>query len=357
MDGGDNADMTVNNRSEEKNTQDKSMLVNNSDEKSGIKIEKRALLIITVIFVIVLVAVITAFYTLNKNHQNQNKNFTFANMEDCMQFYMNRNFGEQEASDKCHELEILDKGRDNMDSGNYHQQESYQRPTTYERPSPKMMNIGINIDKYNPSTGMAGDIKFVKFDTKAGGLDAIFNEYGRPAPENNGMGAGRLNPQPTFVVAPGTKIHSLISGVVFDVPYIEHSKDYSVMVQADSSDGNAVTFETEHIKGVTVKKGDKVTAGQVLGVASDYDAPNLNGMSLIELGVLIPGNPPKHACTFDYLDDSVKQDIFAKLRQLESDWEAFMGDTSIFNEAQQSSTPGCLTNKFIYDNAPYVRDN
>lgn len=99
MDGGDNADMTVNNRSEEKNTQNK----------------KRALLIITVIFVIVLVAVITAFYTLNKNHQNQNKNFTFANMEDCMQFYMNRNFGEQEASDKCHELEILDKGRDNMD--------------------------------------------------------------------------------------------------------------------------------------------------------------------------------------------------------------------------------------------------
>ena len=279
-----------------------------------------------------------------KDGKNSSKNssFTFTNMEDCMnKLREDEGMSEQQASDKCHEMEVAIKGPERPGEGS---QANRQNKKTQ---IPKMKTIGINLDKYNPATGRAGDVQFVKFDTKAGGLDAIFNEYGRPAAANNGMGAGRLNPQPTFVVAPGTEIQSLVDGVVFDIPYIEHSKDYSVMVVGDNGVENAVTFETEHMKDIRVKKGDKVKAGQILGIASDYDAKNLMGMSLIEIGVLIPGNPPKHDCTFKYLDYSVKDDILAKLKQLEADWEQFIGDSNVFDEAKQSQIPGCTTQDFI----------
>jgi biotin carboxyl carrier protein len=210
--------------------------------------------------------------------------------------------------------------------------------------SAKIKNLGINLGYYDPDTGMAGDIKFVKFDTKSGGLDAIFSEYGRPAPENNGQGAGRLNPQPTFVAPLGTKVHSLVDGKVFKVEKL-YSGDYSVMVMPE---GSELTFETEHIKDVTVKEGDTVKAGDVVGVVSDYDARNLNGLGLVEIGVLLGGNPPKHLCTFDYLDDSIKAETLKKITALEDSWEEFMGDKNVY---QQDKEPvaGCRTQDAIED--------
>lgn len=213
-----------------------------------------------------------------------------------------------------------------------------------QKSEPKIKNLGINLDNYDPQTGMAGDIKFVKFDTKAGGLDAIFSEYGRPAPENNGQGAGRLNPQPTFVAPLGTKVHSLVDGKVFKVEKL-YSGDYSVMVMPE---GSELAFETEHIMDVTVKEGDSVKAGDVVGVVSDYDARNLNGMGLVEIGVLLGGNPPKHMCTFDYLDESIKADTLKKITALENAWEDFVGDKKVY---QQETEPiaGCRSRAVIED--------
>lgn len=210
--------------------------------------------------------------------------------------------------------------------------------------TPTIKNLGINLDYYDPQTGMAGDIKFIKFNTKAGGLDAIFSEYGRPAPANNGQGAGRLNPQPTFIAPLGTKVRSLVDGKVFKVEKL-YSGDYSVMVMPEGSD---LIFETEHIREVTVKEGDKVKAGDILGVVSDYDARNLNGMGLVEIGVLLGGNPPQHLCTFDYLDDSIKSETLKKITALESSWEDFVGDKSVY---QQDKEPvaGCRTKDAIKD--------
>lgn len=208
----------------------------------------------------------------------------------------------------------------------------------------KIKHLGINLDYYNSQTGMAGDIKFVKFDTKAGGLDAIFSEYGRPAPENNGQGAGRLNPQPTFVAPIGTKVHSLVDGKVFKVEKL-YSNDYSVMVMPEGSD---LAFETEHIKGVTVKEGEVVKAGDVLGVVSDYDARNLSGMGLVEIGVLLGGNPPQHLCTFDYLDDSIKSETLKKITSLQTAWEDFVGDKGVYQQ-EKEPIAGCRTRDAIKD--------
>lgn len=216
--------------------------------------------------------------------------------------------------------------------------------TSQQSSSPKIKNLGIDLDYYDPATGKAGDVQFVKFDTAAGGLDAIFSEYGRPAPENNGMGAGRLNPQPTFVAPLGTEVHSLVDGKVFKVEKL-YSNDYSVMVMPEGSD---LAFETEHIINVTVKEGDMVKAGDVVGTVSDYDARNLNGMGLVEIGVLLGGNPPKHMCTFDYLDDSIKEETLKKITALEDSWEDFVGDKNVY-QLEKEPIAGCRTRDDIKD--------
>lgn len=205
--------------------------------------------------------------------------------------------------------------------------------------TPTIKNLPIELGKYDPTTGMAGDLKFAKWKMEPGGLDAIFLEYGRKIVNSISPGEGRLNPQPTFIAPLGTKVRSIVDGTVYDVPKL-YSNDYSIMVQGKDQ---SIIFETEHIINPQVKKGDIVKAGQVIAEVSDYDSHNLNGLGLVEMGVLLPGNPPQHACTFDYLDPAVKDDISKKLTQLMDDWESFVGDKNIFDQANQPIV-GCATN-------------
>lgn len=204
--------------------------------------------------------------------------------------------------------------------------------------SAKIKHLGINLDYYDSSTKKAGDIVFKKWDFKSGGMDAIFSEYGRAAADNNTMGAGRLNPQPTFIAPLGTKVHSLVAGTVVNVPKL-YSKDYSVHVQPYGSD---LIFETEHVQNVTVKTGDKVKAGDIVGEVSDYDAKNLAGLGLFEIGILKGGNPPSHICPFDYLDDSIKAETLKKITALEDAWEKFVSNDKVYNQKSEP-TPGCIT--------------
>jgi biotin carboxyl carrier protein len=200
----------------------------------------------------------------------------------------------------------------------------------------KIKNLGINIDAYDPATNMAGDIKFTKANF-AGGLQMIFFEYGYEIAANS-VGAAKKNPQPTFIVPLGTKVMSLVDGEVIDVPKL-YSNDYSVHVQAPGSD---LVFETEHVINVQVKKGDKVKAGQVIAEVSDYDAKNYDGLGLYEIGILKAGNPPSHVCPFDYLDDSIKDDMLKKITALQKSWEEYRGDSSIYDESKVV-VPGCLS--------------
>lgn len=136
----------------------------------------------------------------------------------------------------------------------------------------------------------------------------------------------------------GTKVHSLVDGEVFDVPKL-YSNDYSVMVKGEGSD---LIFETEHVKNVLVKKGDKIKAGSIVAEVSDYDAKNYAGMGLVEIGILKGGNPPSHLCPFDYLDDSIKDETFKKITALQTSWEEYREDISVYDESKVV-VPGCLT--------------
>lgn len=198
----------------------------------------------------------------------------------------------------------------------------------------KIKHLGVNLDEYDPATNKAGDFEFTK---EKMAFDMLFFEYGYEVPANS-AGPAKKNPQPTFIVPLGTKVHALVDGEVFDVPKL-YSNDYSVMVQGEGSD---LIFETEHVINVKVKKGDKVKAGDVIAEVSDYDAKNYAGMGLVEIGILKGGNPPQHLCPFDYLDDSIKDETLKKITAFQKSWEEYRGDTTIYDESK-AVTPGCLT--------------
>lgn len=198
----------------------------------------------------------------------------------------------------------------------------------------KIKHLGVNLDEYDPATNKAGDFAFTKADLE---FDRIFFDYGFIVPASS-AGPEKSNPQPTFILPLGTKVHALVDGEVFDVPKL-YSNDYSVMVQGE---GSELIFETEHVINVKVKKGDKVKAGDVIAEVSDYDAKNYAGMGLVEIGVLKGGNPPSHVCPFDYLDDSIKDNTLKKITALQKSWEEYRGDSSIYDESKVV-IPGCLT--------------
>ncbi len=198
----------------------------------------------------------------------------------------------------------------------------------------KIKHLGVNLDEYDSATNRAGDFVFTKEKLE---FSRLFFDYGFEVPANS-AGPAKKNPQPTFILPLGTKVHSLVDGEVFDVPKL-YSNDYSVMVKGE---GSELIFETEHVINVKVKKGDKVKAGDVIAEVSDYDAKNYAGMGLVEIGVLKGGNPPSHVCPFDYLDDSIKDSTLKKITALQKSWEQYRGDSSIYDESKVV-IPGCTT--------------
>lgn len=198
----------------------------------------------------------------------------------------------------------------------------------------KIKNIGVNLDAYDPETGKAGDFKFTKDEMQ---FNRLFFEYGFVVPASS-AGPEKSNPQPTFILPLGTKVHALVDGEVYDTPKL-YSGDYSVMIKGE---GSELIFETEHVINVKVKKGDKVKAGDVVAEVSDYDAKNYSGLGLVEIGVLKGGNPPSHVCPFDYLDDSIKDSTLKKITAFQKSWEEYRGDSSIYDESKVV-VPGCIS--------------
>ena len=102
-------------------------------------------------------------------------------------------------------------------------------------------------------------------------------------------------------------------------------------------------YETEHVINPKVKVGDKVTAGQIIAEVSDFDKGAPSGFGAFEIGILHGGGegPPEHVCPFLYLDDSIKDETFTKMRELFKSWEEYAGDKTLYDESL--TTPGCLT--------------
>ena len=218
------------------------------------------------------------------------------------------------------------------------QQETITQVTNDPNKPPLLLkSIGINLDAYDPATGRAGDLVFTKDKLQFG---ILFTEYGFIIPASmSATGQNKRNPQPTFILPMGTKVRSIVDGVVVGVPVL-YSGDYSIQVASDTN--SQWRYETEHVINPLVKPGDIVKAGQIIAEVSPHSKENNAGYGLVEIGLLKGGNSPQHICPFAYLDPSVKNEIQNKLLALYKSWEEYHGDINLHDEIAQK-VPGCLT--------------
>lgn len=212
------------------------------------------------------------------------------------------------------------------------------RQTNPDEPPLLLKGIGVNLAEYDPATNKAGDFVFTKQKLQ---FDRIWMDYAFSIPASS-AGAAKRNPQPTFILPLGTKVRSLVDGIVIDIPKL-YSGDYSVMVAPDMQ--SRWRYETEHVINPTVKIGDRVSAGQVVAEVSDYDSRNTPGFGLVEIGILKGGNPPQHLCPFQYLDPSIKDDTQRNIRALNQAWEKYRGQSDLYDETVEPV--GCLTTELV----------
>jgi len=203
-------------------------------------------------------------------------------------------------------------------------------PSNTDEPPLKLKGIGVNFE----------DFKFTKEKLQ---FDRLFMGFGFVIPgSSSSSGQNKSNPQPTYVVPLGTPVRSLVDGIVAAIPTL-WSGDYSIQVTADGKMQKWV-YETEHIINPKVKVGDRVTAGQIIGEASTFDQGAPAGYGTVEIGILKGGQTPEHVCPFAYLDDSVREETFAKMRNLFQTWEDYTGNQTLYPD---SEIPGCLTTSSI----------
>ena len=210
-------------------------------------------------------------------------------------------------------------------------------------------SLGFNLDYYDAATGKAGDFLFTKetlYD------EYLFMNYGAISPNPDPNGETKANPQPTFLLPLGTKVHAIADGTIYDVKQL-YSGDYSVMIDVGNPE---LYYEMEHVANPIVKKGDIVKAGQVVAEVSPHNAKNNAGLGMFEVGVLKHGNPPSHLCFFDHIDKSVKSELDKKIKAFYKSWEAYKGDVSIYDESSMP-TPGCDNREAISDNNDYRKQN
>jgi len=208
---------------------------------------------------------------------------------------------------------------------NFKESKSSQSKQDSNEPPLKLKSIGVNFE----------DFVFTKEKLQ---FNRLFMDYGFFIPASSAS-ADKKNPQPTFILPLGTPVRSIVDGIVANMPTL-WSGDISIQVTTDGKMQTWV-YEVEHVINPKVKVGDKVTAGQVIAQVSDFDKGAPAGFGAVEIGILKGGQTPQHVCPFAYLDDSIREETFTKMRNHFETWEKYIGDQSLYDESL--TTPGCLT--------------
>ncbi|MBI2612403.1 M23 family metallopeptidase [Candidatus Kaiserbacteria bacterium] len=198
--------------------------------------------------------------------------------------------------------------------------------TNSDEPPLKLKGIGVNFE----------DFTFTKEKLQFGRL---FMGFGFVIPgSSSSSGQDKSNPQPTYVLPLGTPVRSIVDGVVAAIPTL-WSGDVSIQVTANGKMEKWV-YETEHLINPKVAVGDKVVAGQIIGEVGSFGNGDPPGYGAVEIGLVKGGQTPQHVCPFAYLDDSIREATFAKMRDLFQSWEEYVGDQTLYSDTQ---IPGCVT--------------
>ncbi len=192
-----------------------------------------------------------------------------------------------------------------------------------------LKNLGVTIETYDPGTGYAGVVKFDISRYK------VFIEFGVSVEGS----PGDYKTFPTFEYYTTTEadVFSPIAGTVDWIGYQPSTFDYEMSISSIYN-SNWLLF-VDHVRNPTVTTGDAVSVWQVLGKVGTVSATT--GRTEIQVRANNIDDAP-----FKYFDPATTDQYQQLITDLMASWEAFKGDTSIYDEAAMI-WPGCLN-----DNIP-----
>jgi hypothetical protein len=127
-------------------------------------------------------------------------------------------------------------------------------------------------------------------------------------------------------------VYSPVDGIIDRIDYQSDYEDYELFIKTGALTGYIVSID--HIKNLTVREDEAVTAGQKLGTAGTWS----DKQSRVEL-MVTKGNISY--CPTQFFDPALKTELCKQISNFMSDWEEFKGDTTIYNE---SAMPDCGCN-------------
>ena len=194
---------------------------------------------------------------------------------------------------------------------------------------PAIEHLGVDFGPYDAATGMAGAFDFSSPD-RLGRTGKQMVEFGAnfvwgdcpPECGTTGHMLYRL-PADAHVYAP-------IDGYVARIGYDEAWDDYEI--DLNPGPGNTFWFVViDHVLNVRVQEGDRVEGGEWLA------SPGNAGLEID-----LSSQDGRLHCMLSYLDPAVADAWKQKVAGYMSDWEAFVGDASLYDQGAMVQ-PGCLT--------------
>lgn len=192
-------------------------------------------------------------------------------------------------------------------------------PTPKAKGSPPVLkNLGVNFAAYDSVSGRAGAFDFLKLQSKP------FVDFG-----DNGS-----EPTFTYRTAEDAEVTAVADGYVYKVEYQSQYSDYSILASTEK-DILDWSIDYDHVISPTVAVGDKITAGQKLGIAGTHSDI---GIGRVEIQVFGGDGSSASYCPFSYFDSSLIESYKAKLQKLMDDYEAYMFNTNIYNPGDYTAS-------------------
>lgn len=190
-------------------------------------------------------------------------------------------------------------------------------------------NLGVNFDRYDSSTGKAGDFVFLASGVKPFiefGTNALTDQQGNP----------KDNPAFEYYLDPEANVYAITKGTVTRIEYQESTEDYEIFTRETGANFMVIY---DHITTPTISKGDSINVGDPLGKPGTWNT--LIGRFEIQINV-DQDQGELSFCPFMLFDPDLVDEFKEKVSQLMRDWETFKGDQSIYDEASHVY-PGCLS--------------
>jgi hypothetical protein len=150
----------------------------------------------------------------------------------------------------------------------------------------------------------------------------------------------RQVPNFDFYVRPSAVVVAPASGVIWQVVYHANADDYAILIR-ERNEG-FLWVEIDHVSNPTVSAGDRVSAGQPIGIAGKTGDARLGRVEL----QISDGNrqPVTHFCPNLAFAPGATADIEARLSRLMQDIEARNLNSNLYNEAAMFRV-GCNVEK------------